>query len=313
MVAALTLLGSLWWLVPLFLLGGYSPPFLDYIEAAANTTFPTTLFDALRRHLEWVPYVDTASRAGNELLRQTYLVANSAVVLVLGLVGLALRRNRHRGFLLSGLLVGLFLVTMGHSARSRGGSPRPARAAGRSARSAAQRAQVRPVLRLPWRSDWPWSSTSWSSAVRVPRAPPDPTPCRTGHLQGMVGICVLAVVAAASPIVLGRVTPPGGSPTSPATGAPPRPGSRPSRTRAPPCSSRGRRSARYVWGSPRDEPLQSLARKPWAVRNAVPLAPAGNIRMLDSIEARLAQGRGGTGLVRLLVRSGVSTSSSATT
>ena len=38
-----TACGTLWWLVPLFTLGAYSPPFLDYIESAGNTTFPTTL------------------------------------------------------------------------------------------------------------------------------------------------------------------------------------------------------------------------------------------------------------------------------
>ena len=45
------LVGTAWWLVPLLLLGRYSPPFLDYIETASVTTFPTTLFDALRGHV----------------------------------------------------------------------------------------------------------------------------------------------------------------------------------------------------------------------------------------------------------------------
>ncbi len=50
--------------------------------------------------------------------------------------------------------------------------------------------------------------------------------------------------------------------------------------------------ARYLWGSPDDEPMQWLAESRWAVRNVVPLVPPGNIRLLDGIEARLAQGHG---------------------
>ena len=50
--------------MPLFLLGRYSPPFLDYIETAAVTTFPTTLFDALRGTSHWVPYVDPTLAGG---------------------------------------------------------------------------------------------------------------------------------------------------------------------------------------------------------------------------------------------------------
>ena len=61
----------------------------------------------------------------------------------------------------------------------------------------------------------------------------------------------------------------------------------------------------YVWGWPHNEPFQSLGRNPWAVRNAVPLAPAGNIRMLDAVERRLAQGEGSAGLAPFLRRAGV--------
>ncbi len=86
--------GTLWWLVPLFLLGGYSPPFLDFIETAAVTTFPTTPFDVLRGTSHWVPYVDATWQAGNDLLTTGYVAVNGAVLLVLGLVGLSLRSNR---------------------------------------------------------------------------------------------------------------------------------------------------------------------------------------------------------------------------
>ena len=65
-------------------------------------------------------------------------------------------------------------------------------------------------------------------------------------------------------------------------------------------------SATYVWGDPRDEPFQALASTPWAVRNAVPLTPPGNIRMLDAIEERFAQGDGSPALADYMRRSGIS-------
>src|SRR5205823_4849557 len=36
-------LACMWWAIPLVLLGRFSPPFLDWIEAAQNTTQPTSL------------------------------------------------------------------------------------------------------------------------------------------------------------------------------------------------------------------------------------------------------------------------------
>ena len=51
--------------------------------------------------------------------------------------------------------------------------------------------------------------------------------------------------------------------------------------------------------------MQYLAESRWGVRNAIPLAPPGNIRMLDGFEARLAQGRPSPGLAPYLSRAGV--------
>lgn len=296
---AFTLLGTLWWLVPLFVMGAYSPPFLDYIEAAANTTFPTTLFDALRGTSNWVPYLDPGNRAGNDLLRLSFLIINSAVVLFFGLVGLMLPRNPHRLFLLLGLGLGLAMVTMGHLGSVSGWG-----AGGLQSLLDGALAPLRnvhkfdPLIRLPL-------VIGLAMTVEWLSGPRDRTLQRI-NAAILVGTCVVAVFGASLPATASRIPPAGGIEGVPdywteaadwlaETG-----GGEGTALLVP-----GSGFARYVWGFTRDEPMQWLAKSRWAVRNAVPLTPPDNIRMLDAIESRLAQGKGSFGLWQALRRSGV--------
>ncbi len=120
-------------------------------------------------------------------------------------------------------------------------------------------------------------------------------------------MAVLAVAGAAVPLLSGRV-----APTDPVLETPPywRQADAWLSSHSPPGTTAllapGSGFADYLWGTPRDEPAQYLADTTWAVRNAIPLAPPGNIRMLDRIERDLAQGTGSRALVSVLRRAGVS-------
>jgi arabinofuranan 3-O-arabinosyltransferase len=295
-----TLLATLWWLVPLFLLGRYSPPFLDFIEPAAVTTFPTTLFEALRGTSNWVPYVDPAWRAGNDLVTTPFLVLNSAVLLVLGVVGLAMTDLPHRRFLLTGLLAGMLLVTAGHLGEVHGWWAAEQRDLLDGVLAPLRNVhKFDPVIRLPL-------VLALAHSVSVLSRP---RPRGRGRpATASVGVLVLASVAtagAAGPLLADRLAHAGAFEEVPAyweqaaewlqdhdDGG---------RALLVPGSSFGT----YVWGNPRDEPMQALAGSPWAVRNAIPLAPPGNIRMLDAVEAALVSGEGSPGLADYLARAGV--------
>lgn len=301
-----TLLGTLWWLVPLFLLGAYSPPFLDFIETTTVTTFPTTVFDALRGTSNWVPYVSADSRAGNDLLVTGYLALNSGMVLLGGFVGLALRRTPHRLFLSLSVLTGLLMVTAGHHGTVEGLFSEGIRALLDGSLAPLRNVhKFDPVVRLP---------LVIGLAFLVDRL----VAARARHarrtfeaqMSGMnrvaiLGMVLVGLVGSMTPAFLGRI-----QPAEPVASVPQyweeaaewlgENGQDGTALAVP-----GSTFAEYLWGSPKDEPLQFLGQSPWAVRNTIPLSPPGNIRMLDEIEEHFAEGRGSRGLVSLLRRSGV--------
>ncbi len=314
------LVGTAWWLVPLLLLGRYSPPFLDYIETASVTTLPTTLFDALRGTSHWVPYVDPTWQAGNSLVSTSHVALNSGVLLLFGMAGMAIRRNPHRQFLVLSTFVGLLLVTAGHGGALEGwfgGAERQALDGVLAPLRNVHKFDA--VIRLPLvlglahlvavveamaRGRATEAGEQAASGAGARRRALDAMGDRVVY-AGVLLLCVISVAGAAGPALTGRLGAANDFAAVPTYW---------SRTAdwldenahdttalLVPGSSFGY----YAWGDPDDEPLQPLVSSPWAVRNAVPLAPGGNIRMLDAIEAQLASGRPSTGLAGYLRRAGI--------
>lgn len=292
-------LAVLWWLAPLLVLGRYSPPFLDWIESARNTTAPVTFLNALRGADHWVAYVgiggDPVWPAGHELASRPFLLLASAAVAGCGLLGLARRDLPEGRFLRASALLGLLALTVGHTGLVSSPVAPSAQALLDGALSPLRNIhKFDPLLRLPLVLGAAHLGTllqgregrGWS-ARRLP-----------------AGVYAACVAVAAFPLA--------------SSGFHPGPAFRALPSWWEAASSyvdahgRGRTLVLpgagfedYTWGRTVDDPLQVLAAAPWAVRSQLPYGGAGSTRLLDRIESVLETGRGSPALADLLARSGV--------
>lgn len=296
-------LACMWWAVPLLILGQYSPPFLDWIESSSVTTLITSPDTVLRGASQWVAYVADAGGpvwpAGWQLVTSPFLVLATACVAALGLAGLALRGAPHRGYLLGLVLMGFVLVSLGHMGDVDGFGA----------------AWIREVLDGPLA---PFRNThKFDLLLRLPiavgvglcaQAIINRGAQRDGReaaSRAAIGGLAALVVLSAWPLITGsagrdrsyaEIPDYWGQAADWLANADPA-----GRALVVPGSSFGV----YLWGRTQDEPLQVLASTPWAVRDAVPLSSAGNIRWLDAVQERLDSGRGSPGLADALARAGV--------
>ncbi|WP_165807256.1 alpha-(1-_3)-arabinofuranosyltransferase [Nocardioides currus] len=301
----LTAMATLWWLIPLFFLGIYSPPFLDFIEAATLTTTPTGLFDSLRGVSHWVPYIDARWQAGRDLITVPSLVLNSGAVLMVGLVGLMHRRNPHRTFLILSLLLGLFLVGMGHTGSLQGWFAEPLRTALDGPLAAARNVhKFDPIIRLPM-------VLGIALLLDGLRAKDYWVMTRRGVLRplsyiSISALTIIAVVGAALPAVQGRMAPQGVISEVPGYWEEAGAWLDAQGHEGVALMSPGVGVAQFVWGNTNDEPLEFLVKKGrFGVRSNIPFVPPGNIRFLDAVETRLTQGYASRGLAPYLARAGV--------
>ncbi len=293
-------LGTLWWLFPLVLLGRFSPPFLDYIESAETTTFAATALDALRGTSNWVAYIDPDSVAGRQLLSDPVVVANGVVVLGLGVLGIAWSRGAMRSFLLTGLLLGLLMVTAGHVGASSGWGAQTIRDLLDGPLAPLRNThKFDVVIRLPLVLGFCIALTALTrrraaeGVIDVPRA-------------GAVTLAIAALIGATSPAWNASIANRGSFESVPdywaqtSTWLAEEGKGRALLTPATPFGD-------YLWGKTADEPLQPLASSPWGVRNLIPLAPGGNIEYLDALSSRFSTGRGSTALTAAMRRGGIGT------
>ena len=298
----LVILGTAWWLVPLFLLGSYSPPFLDYIESSSITTTAATTFDALRGTTNWVPYVSNNVVAGKEFLQNPMIIVNAGVLLLLGIIGLSMRDLPHRRFLFLGLLGGLVLVTMGHTGNVQGwGASFVQEALDGVLAPLRNTHKFEVVVRLPL-----VLAAAHAIAVMRRKGTSD-LPEATLRRSAVALIATTALVGATVPAWTGQIANRGSFEGLPAywEQAADWLGENAANEGGTALMVPSSAFAEYIWGNSGDEPIQPLAGSAWAVRNSIPLTPSSTIRVLDSITDELAQGVAATGLAATLRRAGV--------
>ncbi|MBW1600967.1 DUF3367 domain-containing protein [Streptomyces sp. JJ66] len=308
------ILATLWWVVPLLLLGAYGEDFMPYVEQATATTSTMSAFEMLRGAGNWVAYLNFGEAwlpAGWLLATGALAIAASALAAAFGLGGVARRDMPERRWLLLTLVTVTLVMLAGYGGAL--GAPfaegfqswldgwlRPFRniykfQPGMALALAFGLAHLTGVLaaRRTARSGQPGEG----GARRAGRA-------GGGRLVPALA-ALLVLPGLALPYLTGAVLQPGAFDKLPEhwqdTAGWLEENSPQTRALVVPATAHGV----YTWGSPIDQPLHVLAESPWAQRDYVPFGPPGERRMLDAVEQALMGGGEVPGLADYLGRAGL--------
>ncbi|GGK52933.1 hypothetical protein GCM10011591_25830 [Nocardia camponoti] len=304
----LCVLATFWWVVPLLLLGKVSPPFLDFIESSGVTTQWASLSEVLRGTDSWTPFVSPERIAGAVLVTQPAAVLATGLLAAAGMAGLARSTMPYRGRLVLILGVGLAGICAGYVGAMGGPFAESVRvfldAGGAPLRNVHK---LEPLIRLPLvlglahllgHVHLPGSVPfkQWRSALAHPER---------DRVVAVAALVVAALTLATSLAWTGRLAPRGAYDEVPAywseTATWLEHNAADTRALVVPGAPFGSQ----IWGLTRDEPLQALAKTPWAVRDSVPLNPPGAIRAMDSVQRLIADGRPSAGLAATLANQGI--------
>ncbi len=287
-----------WWLVPLLLLGRYSPPFLDFIENTTATTHSTGWSNSVRGTEHWLGYFSLGDQAwwpgAHQIATTPLLIISTGLVAAVGLTGLARRDMPLRGPLLAAAVLGLLCLTAGNATPVGSLVDGTARELLDGALAPLRNVhKVDPLVRLPLALGL--GHAVGTLARRMQRVP---------DLRAWsVLLVVAAVLVGGAPLATDSMRMPGfdripSAWQQTADFLDDEPGSR---ALLLPGSGFGLQT----WGWTIDEPMQGVADSAWVTRSQVPLVPGPTARYLDTVERRIASGEGGAGLAAMLARGGV--------
>ncbi|TWP37133.1 alpha-(1-_3)-arabinofuranosyltransferase domain-containing protein [Leekyejoonella antrihumi] len=295
------ILGALWWLLPLVVLGRYAYPFLDFIETARITTAVTSVPNVLRGASDWIAYILDRSdhptwQAGWVIAQSITAIVATCAVAAAGAWGLLRRRRDHVvSFALTSLLAGTLFMVIGHAGVI--GSPISTQVQALLDGPLAALRNVHkadPLIRLPLVLGLA------ALAQRLVAAPRLRVRLAAGALAVLVG-------ASLTPLWQGREADPGGYRAIPQTWT----------TAAHDVDAAAAvhggatlllpnaRTATYTWGNPTDEPLSALATSPVVTRASAPLGIPGSTRILDVADTLAASGEPQPALAAGLARMGI--------
>jgi arabinofuranan 3-O-arabinosyltransferase len=280
--------------VGLLLLRRYGFDFTRVTEQAADTTATVSVTDAVRGTSDWLSYFEFGrpwSPAGQQFVHSIPVILAVGLIAALGVAGLARADLPERRWL--SFTFGIGVVGQASAFTGLWGAPFATRF---------QTALNGPLVAFR-------NLSKFAPLVALPLA------LGLAHMLGaitrrwvrsltLVGSAV-ALVAAMLPVATGRIFPDGAFTAVPgywheaADFLAREPLARTLMTPSTPFGE-------YTWGRPLDEPLQSIGRAPWVVRE---LFPAGGsdqaTRLLDRIDAALSLGEPVPGLAAVLQRSGI--------
>ncbi|MEU0369270.1 alpha-(1-_3)-arabinofuranosyltransferase family protein [Streptomyces sp. NPDC006283] len=291
-------LATAWWIVPLLLLGTYGENFMPYVESSQTTTATMSATEVLRGAGNWVGYLNFGEAwlpAGWTVVTSAVVVTCSALAAALGLAGLARRDLPERRWLVvTALAVGL--ITLAGYGGSLGGP----------FHTTVQEWLNGPLV--PFRNVYKFQ-TGLALALALGLMHVTAVLTRASRVRGRrfvpAAAAVLVLPGLCWPYVNGSILQPGSFRALPAywetTADWLAENSADDRALVVPATAHGI----YTWGSPIDQPLDVLARSPWAQRDYVPFGTPGNRRAMDAVEQALTTGGEVPGLSAYLQRAGL--------